>query len=265
MTATNPGENASEQSSTPGRPSGSTTSAAGRTPGSPAEGQVLNLAVRPAVEVEVKVFSGRSRRSEAGDRPCRKLSARRSAWTPKSREGRAPASPIRGRQSAASRRTSGLEIRLYSPVPGRDFDGHFGGRLRRAPRRLERPPPERRSWKELARLAHQVETNNLGQQSGIQDQIAAAHGGISFIHMPRYPESRVTAVGVGPALWSELERRLCLVYLGKPHRSSAMHERVIAELESGGPLFARSGSWPRSPGKPGMNSGAAISNPTAGP
>ena len=35
--------------------------------------------------------------------------------------------------------------------------------------------------------------------------------------------------------WDELDRRLVLVYLGRPHRSTAMHERVIAALEAGGP------------------------------
>jgi D-glycero-alpha-D-manno-heptose-7-phosphate kinase len=90
-------------------------------------------------------------------------------------------------------------------------------------------------WAELARLAHQVETDKLGQQSGIQDQIAAAHGGISFIEMDRYPDARVSSVRLDPALWSEMDRRFCLVYMGAPHRSTDMHEKVIAELEAGGP------------------------------
>jgi len=36
-------------------------------------------------------------------------------------------------------------------------------------------------------------------------------------------------------VWWELERRLVLVYLGKSHDSSAIHETVIRSLESAGP------------------------------
>jgi D-glycero-alpha-D-manno-heptose-7-phosphate kinase len=36
-------------------------------------------------------------------------------------------------------------------------------------------------------------------------------------------------------VWWELERRLALVYLGKPHHSTAVHEMVIRGLENAGP------------------------------
>ncbi len=71
-------------------------------------------------------------------------------------------------------------------------------------------------------------------QSGIQDQVSAAYGGICFIHMPKYPLFRVKKILLPPRIWAELERRLCLVYLGKPHLSSALHEQVISSLERGG-------------------------------
>jgi D-glycero-alpha-D-manno-heptose-7-phosphate kinase len=38
-----------------------------------------------------------------------------------------------------------------------------------------------------------------------------------------------------PRVWEELNRRICLIYLGKPHLSSAIHERVIARLQGKGP------------------------------
>src|SRR5262249_35003719 len=36
-------------------------------------------------------------------------------------------------------------------------------------------------------------------------------------------------------IWWELERRLALIYLGRSHDSSKIHEKVIAQLEDGGP------------------------------
>jgi D-glycero-alpha-D-manno-heptose-7-phosphate kinase len=203
-----------------------------------AKGQVLNLAVWPAVEVEVKVFSIRSRDPK---RVTVHAENYRETFRMDPEKPRRDTHPLLQFTIASLPlpKDIRLEIRLYSPVPAGISTGTSAAVCVALLGALNVLLPEKRSWKELARLAHQVETNNLGQQSGIQDQIAASHGGISFIHIPRYPESRVTAVGVGPALWRELERRLCLVYLGKPHRSSSMHERVIAELESRGPLLTR--------------------------
>ena len=75
----------------------------------------------------------------------------------------------------------------------------------------------------------------LGQQSGVQDQLAAAFGGINLIRIDTYPEATVTRLDVTPSITAELERRMLLVYLGVPHDSSAIHEAVIADLSRAGP------------------------------
>jgi D-glycero-alpha-D-manno-heptose-7-phosphate kinase len=89
-----------------------------------------------------------------------------------------------------------------------------------------------RTSPEVAALAHRVETERLGQESGVQDQVCAAYGGINYVEIPSYPETRVTQLGTPDAIWSELDRRLVLVSLGRPHVSSALHQRVIARLRS---------------------------------
>jgi D-glycero-alpha-D-manno-heptose-7-phosphate kinase len=93
----------------------------------------------------------------------------------------------------------------------------------------------RMSPHEVAYAAHAVETEMLGRECGIQDQLAAAYGGINLIDMTRYPQATVSQLKLREALWWELERRLALVYLGRPHRSSAVHEMVIRGLENAGP------------------------------
>jgi D-glycero-alpha-D-manno-heptose-7-phosphate kinase len=89
---------------------------------------------------------------------------------------------------------------------------------------------------ELAAEAHAVEVARLGREGGVQDQVAAAHGGISRIDIDAYPAIRVTPVPVPPGLAEGLRT----VYLGAPHASAAVHERVIdaiaAEGPGGGPL-----------------------------
>ena len=84
---------------------------------------------------------------------------------------------------------------------------------------------------EVAAAAHRVEAVRLARQTGIQDQLAAVHGGINRIDMSAYPEADVTPLAVPPAIADELQRRLVLVFLGRTHVSSAVHEEVIAALE----------------------------------
>ncbi len=90
------------------------------------------------------------------------------------------------------------------------------------------------SPRSIASLAHRVETEHLGWQSGIQDQICAAFGGICFIEMPAYPEAEIEKIELPAATREELDRRIHLVDLGGTHDSSALHTRVIAELRRGG-------------------------------
>src|ERR1044071_3790337 len=60
---------------------------------------------------------------------------------------------------------------------------------------------------ELARKAHYIESEMLHLQSGIQDQLCAAYGGINFIEMTKYPEASVSPVHVPDEMTWELESR----------------------------------------------------------
>jgi len=83
---------------------------------------------------------------------------------------------------------------------------------------------------EVAALAHRIETERLGTESGVQDQVAAAFGGINYVEVRSYPDLRVVPLSMPEAMWRELERRLVVVSLGRPHVSSEVHARVIARL-----------------------------------
>jgi D-glycero-alpha-D-manno-heptose-7-phosphate kinase len=100
---------------------------------------------------------------------------------------------------------------------------------------LDRLTPGRLSPHEVAYKAQSVEVDLLGQQSGIQDQLCSAYGGINFIDMFQYPHSTVSQIQVSNDIWWEVERRLVLIYLGKSHSSSNVHEMVIKQLENAGP------------------------------
>ncbi len=104
---------------------------------------------------------------------------------------------------------------------------------------LDRLAGRNRTKHDIARAAHAVETVHLGRQCGIQDQLCAAFGGVNFIEMTDYPRAIVTPLPLPDPIRRELDRRLALIYLGRPHSSSAVHEKVVKNLERLGPDCAQ--------------------------
>jgi D-glycero-alpha-D-manno-heptose-7-phosphate kinase len=82
--------------------------------------------------------------------------------------------------------------------------------------------------RDIAYGAHRLETDVLGVESGIQDQLSSAFGGISYLEIDPYPEAALETL---PA-WEELGPLLTLVFLGRPHDSSSVHLQVIDDLSA---------------------------------
>ena len=87
----------------------------------------------------------------------------------------------------------------------------------------------RRLPADLAVLAHQVETVRAGREAGVQDQWAAAMGGVGLLAIGPYPDVRHEAIGVRPAALNDLRERLVTVVFGA-HDSSLVHAQVINAL-----------------------------------
>ncbi|MFN5060873.1 MAG: GHMP kinase [Chloroflexota bacterium] len=87
-----------------------------------------------------------------------------------------------------------------------------------------------RSANELALRAHRLETFHLGQQSGVQDQIGAAYGGANFITITDYPSTTVEHIHLNHAFIAAFNQQHTLFYYGTPHRSSDIHQQVIARI-----------------------------------
>lgn len=128
-----------------------------------------------------------------------------------------------------------FEVTIYSEAPSGASTGTSAAVTVALIGGLELLTPGRMTPHEVASAAQKIETEMLGQQSGIQDQFCSAYGGINYIEMFHYPHACVSPIQIPDATWWELERRLALVYLGKSHRSSDVHEMVIRSLEDAGP------------------------------
>ncbi|MCG3141810.1 MAG: D-glycero-alpha-D-manno-heptose 7-phosphate kinase [Anaerolineae bacterium] len=128
-----------------------------------------------------------------------------------------------------------IQVSLFSQAPAGASTGTSAAVAVALLGALDRLTPGRLTAHQVAYRAHRIETDLLKQQSGIQDQICAAYGGINFIEMFQYPHASVSQIHVPDAIWWELERRLALIFVGKAHHSSQVHEKVIRELENAGP------------------------------
>jgi len=82
----------------------------------------------------------------------------------------------------------------------------------------------------IAALAHKLETEELGLESGVQDQYAAAFGGINFMEID-YPKVKLTKIEIDEDRILELENQFILVYFGS-RSSSKMHNAVISNYKN---------------------------------
>ena len=198
-------------------------------------GQVFNVAVQPLAEVQIQVFA-RARRSEServiihaenfGDRYA--LALDRSGWE------RHPLLEATIRRMGVPDGVA-LEVSIFSHAPSGASTGTSAAVTVALIGALDRLTPGQLNPHQVAYLAHSVEVDTLKRQCGIQDQLCAAYGGINYIDIPHYPQATVSQLQVPDAVWWELDRRLVLIYLGRMHRSSQVHEKVIKELEHAGP------------------------------
>ncbi len=200
------------------------------------EGNVLNLAVGPSVEVQVKVFANKKNWSK-------RVLVQANNYGESFRVD--PEAPSSARHPLLQFAVSSLpipknlelQVNIHSPVPAGISAGTSASICVALLGAIDLLTEQRHTPDEIASIAHRVETEKLKQQSGIQDQICAAYGGACYIHIHNYPDYEVEKLKLSESAWRELDRRICLIYLGKPHLSSPIHEEVINYLEAGSASF----------------------------
>jgi D-glycero-alpha-D-manno-heptose-7-phosphate kinase len=200
-------------------------------------GKVFNIGVHPSVEVQVQVF-------RRADRPERIVVHAENYGERYAFEPHEPGTSRHPLLEAAIEEMGvpddlAVEISIFSEAPAGCSTGTSASVTVALVGALDHLTPGTMTPHEVAATAHRVEVDRLGVQSGIQDQLCAAYGGVSYIEMFRYPHATVSPVRVPDPVWWELERRLVLVFLGRTHDSSGVHEQVIADLGEGEAASAR--------------------------
>jgi D-glycero-alpha-D-manno-heptose-7-phosphate kinase len=196
-------------------------------------GKIFNIGVYPYVEVQVEVFHRDDQPQQVvvfaenyGQRFA--VTQRTGGW------GEHPlleAAIVRMKVPAEL----ALNLTIFSEAPSGASTGTSAAVGVALVGALDRLTRGRLTAHEVAYTAQSIETQMLKLQSGIQDQLCSAYGGINYIEMFDYPHATVSPIQVPNSIWWELERRLVLIYFGKSHTSSAVHEKVIQELEGLGP------------------------------
>lgn len=193
-------------------------------------GSVLNIAVTPGVDVSIEVFA----RNAPGAPVTLHLADVSYAYEP--RAGRRGKNPLIEAAIDFMGIPEDLAVRIAitSAVPPGASTGTSASVTVSLLAALARLHEHHLEPMALAMAAHHVEMDILGWQCGVQDQIAAAFGGINFIAIGPFPTARVEPLNLPAELLRQLETRLLLVYLGSSHQSSDIHRIVIAELEAEG-------------------------------
>lgn len=194
-------------------------------------GRILNIAVTPGVQVSIRATVGPDPVvfdvETFGDRYSIVPRAPRVARHPLLEAAIDSFPPPRG---------LAVEVRVRSGVPAGCGTGTSAAVAVALLGGLAALRLEKRSRRDIAYSAHRLEVDSLGVQSGIQDQLSAAFGGINFLEIETYPEARVYPLPI----WEELSPRLTLVFLGRAHDSSAVHRQVIEDVAClGSGVFSR--------------------------
>lgn len=195
-------------------------------------GKILNIGVYPYVEVQIAVYP-RSAREDRVMLNAENYGERFAVEPGSPRYERHPLLEA-AIEEVPPPADAALEITIHSQVPAGASTGTSAAVTVALIGALDALTPGRLTAHEVAYAAHRVETKRLHLQSGIQDQLCAAYGALSYIEMFTYPHATVSQIHVPDATWWELERRLVLVFLGKTHSSSAIHEQVIGGLARAG-------------------------------
>ncbi len=196
-------------------------------------GRIFNIAVYPYAEVQVRVYRG------DGGRPRITINAENygqhySIDDPCGSYGKHPLLEAAVEYMKIPRELA-IEVSIFSEAPSGCSTGTSAAVSVAMIGAMDCLRPGRMTPHEVAAAAHKIETELLGQQCGIQDQLASAYGGINYIDMHEYPRATVSPIRVPDSVWWELETRLSLVFVGQSHNSSQTHKEVIRGLQDAGP------------------------------
>jgi D-glycero-alpha-D-manno-heptose-7-phosphate kinase len=195
-------------------------------------GKIFNIGVYPYAEVQIAVFA--ETKSDQRIVINAENYGERYVLQPEKRWDRHPLLEAAIEYMHVPAELS-FEVTIYSQAPSGASTGTSAAVSVALIGALDQLTPGRMTAHEAAYAAQRIETELLSQQCGIQDQLCSAYGGINYIDMFDYPYASVSPVQIPNTTWWELERRLALVFLGKSHQSSQVHEMVIRGLEDAGP------------------------------
>lgn len=195
-------------------------------------GAIFNIAVSPACEVQVDVFE-RSPGEPQVELHAENYGERYEVDPKATSWDRHPLLEAAIQRMGVPENLR-AKVSLFSEAPAGASTGTSAAVTVALLGALDALTPGTMSPHQVARTAWSVETEMLGQQCGIQDQLASALGGINYIEMFQYPNAEVSQLRIPDPYWWELDRRLVLIFLGKSHQSSEVHRQVIRRLEEEG-------------------------------
>jgi D-glycero-alpha-D-manno-heptose-7-phosphate kinase len=123
----------------------------------------------------------------------------------------------------------GFELHISSEMPSGSGMGTSSSQMVALIGCVSRFVGKEMNKEEIARLAYQLEREELGQKGGYQDQYAAAFGGFNYMTFFR-GRVEVQPLVLSSEFLKALHDRLLLFFLGKTRLSGEIHEDIARRL-----------------------------------
>ncbi len=145
---------------------------------------------------------------------------------------------IKAAAKALYNRDHGFELYVYSSLPMRSGLGGSGAMCVAVLEAFNDTLNSRKlNSYQLAELAYEIETKQLGNASGRQDQYAAAFGGVNHFEFLGGNHVRVSRVDIGHAGERVLNQALVLLWLGDRKASGTIIEDQTQGVKNGGAVL----------------------------
>ena len=139
--------------------------------------------------------------------------------------------PIVKHSLLANKFNSGVDITYLGDLPGGTGVGSsssFTVALNHALMSAKKLHP---SASKLAKFSYFIERNKLKEIIGVQDQIAAAHGGFNYVKIKKDGNYTIKKIKLSKEAKKNFEDRILILFTGISRRASSVAEKQIKDIE----------------------------------
>tara|TARA_B100001057_G_scaffold481432_1_gene555468 strand:- start:388 stop:1368 length:981 start_codon:yes stop_codon:yes gene_type:complete len=139
--------------------------------------------------------------------------------------------PIVRHSLLANKFNTGVDITYLGDLPGGTGVGSSSSFTVALNHALMSAKKIRPSASRLAKFSYFIERNKLKEIIGVQDQIAAAHGGFNYVKIKKDGNYTIKKINLSNEAKKNFEGRIFILYTGISRRASSVAEKQIKDIQ----------------------------------